>query len=690
MKTILIVPNYGNAFKQAIFLYFRNILLIIFMLAIAAESGAQTRRLMTIDDVLNVARIGDVQITSDGDKVFYSVAKLDWGKNKYKKKYFMISSEGGQPQEFIGEEGGSKFQFSPDGKRLSFLREVDKTEQFFIMPVGGGEAVKSSSLKCKIQGYKWSKESRKIFFIAEDTLSIKEQGEWDKGADAFYVDEGANGKFAGRWTNLWQFDLDSGKATMLTNEEFIIEEFDIAPDDKSIVFSARPDNRQNYPHHAELYLYKPGDNQPERLTHNKAPESNPLWSPDGKRILFHSPDEKEFKLRCGYFWIMDPTTGKSKMLKAQNQGEMTGPVVWHPDGKSILYCEARGTNSNLHRLHIDEDRTEQLTSREGNLRALAFSRDRNRMVCSFSDFTSPANIYVSDLSTGQELRLSDVNPWIEKEISLGKADVLRWNSTDGTGIEGIFLLPPAYQKGSRVPLILTIHGGPPGVFTNSFDAYLHYLCGQGYAVLGPNVRGSTGYGDEILRGLMGDVGGGEFDDAMTGVDYVIELDYVDPERMGVRGWSWGGVSTSWVVTHTDRFKAASCGAGVVSWLSESGPGFNYDVSLWYIGGSAWENPELWREHSSITFVKNAKTPTLLMHGAEDVTSSTNQSMIFYTALRDLGVPARFLKFPRQKHGIREPRLQRIRMTEEIKWFHKYILEKDWEEESIKTGLIDKD
>ena len=678
----------GNPGKLAILISHCKILLLISILALPAKLDAQSRRPMTIDDVMNIARIGDVLITPDGDKVFYSVAKLDWEKNKYKKKYFLISSGGGQPQEFIGKDGGSKFQFSPDGKFLSFLREVDKTEQLFIMPVEGGEAVKSSDLKCKIQAYRWSKDSRQIFFVAEDTLSSKEQGEWDKGADAFYVDEGANGKSAGRWSNLWQLDPESGKSSMLTNEELIIEEFDVSPDGNTIVFSARPDNRQNYPHHAELFLYTPGNPQLERLTSNRAPESNPRWSPDGKRILYRSPDKEEFELRCGYFWIMDPATGKSKMLKTQNQGEMTGSVVWHADGKSILYCEARGTNSNLHRLFLSGDRSEQLSNRKGSLRAMAFSKDRNRVIYTFSDFTRPAELYVSDLKMGQELRLTNVNSWAEEEINLGKADVLKWNSSDGTEIEGIFLLPSAYQKGSRVPLILTIHGGPPGVFTNSFDAYLHYLTGQGYAVLGPNVRGSTGYGDDILRGLMGDVGGGEFEDAMTGVDHVVELDYVDPDRMGVRGWSWGGVSTSWVVTHTDRFKAASCGAGVVSWLSESGPGFNYDVSLWYIGGTAWENPELWRDHSSITHVKNAKTPTLLLHGAEDVTSSTNQSMIFYTALRDLGVPTRFLKFPRQKHGIREPRHQRIRMTEEIKWFNKYILEKDWEEESSKTGLIE--
>ena len=175
---------------------------------------------------------------------------------------------------------------------------------------------------------------------------------------------------------------------------------------------------------------------------------------------------------------------------------------------------------------------------------------------------------------------------------------------------------------------------------------------------------------------MGDVGGGEFEDLMSGVDHVIELGHVNPERMGVRGWSWGGVSCGWVVTHTDRFKAASCGAGVFSWQAESGPGFNFDVSLWYIGGNAWEKPEEWRNHSALTYVKNVKKPTLLLHGSRDITSSTNQSMVFFTALRDLNVPTRFMKFPRQGLGVREPRLRHILMIEEIKWMQKYIFGKE--------------
>jgi dipeptidyl aminopeptidase/acylaminoacyl peptidase len=216
------------------------------------------------------------------------------------------------------------------------------------------------------------------------------------------------------------------------------------------------------------------------------------------------------------------------------------------------------------------------------------------------------------------------------------------------------------------------------VIQNAFREDFQILAGQGYAVFAPNPRGSSGYGDELLRGLIGEVGDGEFQDVMTGVDLVIAEKSVDPDRMGVRGWSWGGVSTSYVITQTDRFKAASIGAMVGNWAAETGPGFNFDVSLWYIGGMPWENPEEWRKRSSISHVKNISTPSIIFHGGNDETSSVGQALMFYTALREIGnVPVKYMKFPREGHGVREPRHRRRLEGEEITWFKQYIDGEEW-------------
>jgi dipeptidyl aminopeptidase/acylaminoacyl peptidase len=321
------------------------------------------------------------------------------------------------------------------------------------------------------------------------------------------------------------------------------------------------------------------------------------------------------------------------------------------DGKSLLFNETRRTNSNLHRIDIETGRVTDITSVTGALRALAFSKDRTRMVYSFSDFDSPSDLYVSPMDDFDPVRLTDVNPWIEKEIMLARAEIIRWKSKDGMEIEGVFYLPADYKKGTKIPLMLHIHGGPPGHFANRFRPTFHIFAGLGYASLGPNIRGSDSYGDDLLTALMGDVGGGEYEDLIAGVDHVIENHHVDPGRLALRGWSWGGILGSWVITQTDRFKAASLGAMVGSWTAETGPGLSFDLRLHYIGGAHWINPEEWRRVSS--------------HIGK--------------------APVRYVRFPREPHGFREPRHQRTRDIEEIRWVQKYVQGLDWKPWERKEG-----
>jgi len=319
----------------------------------------------------------------------------------------------------------------------------------------------------------------------------------------------------------------------------------------------------------------------------------------------------------------------------------------------------------------------RVTKAEGSLSPASFSRDRTRMVYTFQDMATPPDLYVSGTARLEPVRLTDANPWVKSEIALGSASVIRWRSTDGTEIEGILMVPPGYTKGERLPLLVHVHGGPAGVFANSFRSQYQVWAGLGYAQLMPNVRGSSGYGDRFLRGNMHDIGGGDYQDLMTGVDHVIARGIADPDRMGIRGWSYGGILTGWAITQTHRFKAASAGAMVSDWTSEYGPGFNYNVRLWYIGGTPWEHPDAYRRMSSLTHVADVTTPTLILHGMNDRTDTEAQSMNFFEALRDQGRTARYIRFPREPHGFREPRHQRIRDIEEIRWMQKYVRGIEW-------------
>lgn len=653
--------------------------LLILSLLFFINTSLAAKRSMTVDDALDMVSLGDILMSPDGRQVFFSKTRLAWEENDYRKTLYAISADGGEAVPYIGAAGGDNFQLSPDGQYLSLTRTVDGEEQIFFMPTSGGEAIQLTHHQGGVNDYKWSTDAKSIIFSADEKRSEEEQREYDLGADAVFIDEAPNGKETARFSNLWLYNLDKRTTSRITDKRFIVDSFDLSPDGRRVVLVARPDDRTNYGHFAELYLLGLKDKKLQRLTSNQAPESDPLWAPDSRHFAYRAPSDTHFDLRAGYFWIMDANSGKRKKLYGQNQGELSfdGDIAWTADGRSLLYTEVHRTTSNLYKLDVETDKVTALTDRQGSLSAAAFSADRKRMVYIYQDFTNPADIYSSALDGSDSKRLSDANPWIRQQLLLATGETLRWNSKADMEIEGVFI-PALKHKRGKMLLILHIHGGPAGVIQNRFRPDFQMLAGLGYAILAPNVRGSTGYGDKILRGLMGEVGDGEFIDQMTGIDYVIEHKNIDPERLGIRGWSWGGVSTGYTITQTQRFKAASVGAMVTNWAAETGPGYNFDVSLWYIGGTPWDNAAEWARRSSITHVKNITTPTIIFHGAEDTTSSVGQSLMFFTALRDIGkAPVRYIKFPRQGHGIEEPRLRRIYEIEEIKWFKKYIDAENW-------------
>lgn len=668
------------------------LLLLLLVLSIKTVSENPGKRPMTVDDSLNIIEVKNVTISPNGTKVFYAKERLDWSKNKYINTYYLCETNGKNKKIFLRKNlEGKRFDFSPDGKYLGFLSEVgkedkeDKKEQIFLIPIDGGEAHLLTGHKTSVNDYKWLWDSSGIVFSAEKARTKEEQKEYELGADAIFVDEAPNGKKKARFSRLWYFDLETKKESIICKEDLVISDFDVSKDGKQIVFVGAPDTRTNYPFLAELYMINRDGTDFRRLTHNKGPEHDPKWSPGGKTVIFHAPyqsvEKGGFDLRIGYFWLLNTRTGKFRCLESQSQGEMyRGTKGWSPDGKYFYFNELHGTDTNLFRIDVKADKLEVLTNVTGTLQPKSFSADMKKMAYTFQDYKTPADVYVSDLLLKKPVRITDANPWVREEILLSYAETIQWKSSkDGWEIEGMFYLPPNYKKGKKVPLIVHIHGGPAGVVENTFRSEFHIFGGLGYAVLGPNYRGSTGYGDKILRGLMGEVGDGEHADVMSGVDYVIENYDIDPDRMAVRGWSWGGVSTGYLITHIHRFKAALAGCGVFNWAAECGPGYSYDVSLWYIGGTPWDNPEEWARRSAITYVKNVKTPILLVHGGKDTVSSVNQSLMYSTALRGVGkIPVRYIKLPRQGHSITEPRLQRVALVEEIRWFKKYMEGEEWQ------------
>jgi dipeptidyl aminopeptidase/acylaminoacyl peptidase len=653
----------------------RKLALIALAVVLAAPLEAQQRRAMTTDDGLDMVRVGGATISPDGSWVLFSKSKLDWGENERNTTWWRVPADGGEAYRYIGEEGGSNFQFSPDGGMLSFTRSVDEKSQLFLLRTIGGEATKLGDHETSVGSYRWSEDGTQIFFVAPEPKSEEEEKARKDGDDAIFVDEGPNGQQTGEWNNFWVIDVSDGEEKRLTEVDHRVGSFSVSPGGDQIVFTSRSENRRNQQNHSEIRLLDVESGEIRQLTENQAPESRMAWAPDGQRFAYTARTDDQWELMLDKIWIMDPASGDRRMISGAFDGNV-GTFVWTPDASALLFSGQQGTNTNLYRLDIGTGAVEPVTSARGSLAPSSFSRDRTRMAYVFQDFDTPADVWAGPTDGMAGVKLTDANPWIADEVELGQGEVIRWNSKDGTEIEGILMLPAGHD-GGELPLLLHIHGGPAGVFRNAFSASNHVWAGLGYAQLFPNVRGSSGYDDELLRGNFEDIGGGDYEDLMTGVDAVIDRGVADPEQLGVRGWSYGGILGGWTITQTDRFKGASVGAMVSDWTSEYGPGFNHDVRLWYIGGTPWENPDEWRERSALTHVGNVTTPTLILHGMNDRTDTEAQSMMFFQALKDQGKTARYIRFPREPHGFREPRHQRTRDVEEIRWIQKYVRGLEW-------------
>jgi dipeptidyl aminopeptidase/acylaminoacyl peptidase len=635
------------------------------------------RRPMTTDDGLRMKTLTSALLSKDGSGVVYGVSELDWDANKRNTKWHFVPADSGESYPFLGKDGGTDLRLSPNGTFLALKRTVEKKAQLFTLRVAGGEAQQLTKHKESVGAYRWAPDGKSVFFVANNARSAEEEKEHANGNDAIIVDEGPNGQREGRWQSLWMATLPDGKITRLTRDSVRIGAISPSPDGRHVALSIRAENLRNQGNLSEVHLYSVGDSSLTRVTNNAAPEGRLIWTPDSQGLTFTAADTASWELRNSKIWLRDMASGKTRLLSGEFTGNI-GTYAFTPDGATILFNGLYRTNRNLYALDVASGAVVPRTDVTGSLDVMSFSKDLSRMAYRFSSTEVAPDLYTSPTARLSPTRLTDLNTLVRDSLLLAKSSVIQWPSTDGTQIEGRLLLPPNQEDGPA-PLLLHIHGGPAGVFTNRFSYRDHVWGGLGYAQLMPNVRGSSGYDDELLRGNMGDLGGGDYQDLMTGVDRLVEDGIADPAKLAVRGWSYGGILGGWTITQTNRFKAASVGAMVSDWTSEYGPGFNFDVKLWYLGGSPWENGEFWRERSALTHAHKVQTPTLLLHGMNDTTDTEPQSMMFFTAIRDAGnAPVRYIRFPREPHGFREPRHQRTRDVEEIRWIHEHVQGAKWE------------
>lgn len=627
---------------------------------------------------LKIKAVGTPRVSPDGSRILYTVneAVTTADKSEFVTQIWMANIATKQSVQLtFGDKSSGNPKWSPDGKWIAFTsNRKDNRNNLYRLSLAGGEAEPLTDLKSGVANFNWSPDGRYIAYTMTDPKTEEEEKN-DKGRNDFrWVDE--NVKLARLYVIAVEKDANGKREPRkLTTGNYHVGEFDWSTDSSRIAFSHVKSPLANDWPTADVSIVEVANANVTVLANTPAAEDTPLYSPDGKSIALTVSDNPPRWAQSGVIQIYSTSGGQPKSLAASFDGQ---PAVagWSADGKRVYFSEAKGTGTQLYVIDVAANRIDEIKSTPAVLGG--FSINRSGTTFGFIRQTSdtPADVFVSPVNEFAPVQISRVNGDL-KLPAVGRTEVVRWKSKDGKDVEGLLTYPVGYQTGQRVPMILNIHGGPAGVFLQTFvggrGVYpLATFSSRGYAILRPNPRGSSGYGVEFRRANSKDWGFGDYQDLMTGVDKVVEMGVADPQRLGVMGWSYGGYMTSWIVTQTNRFKAASAGAPVTNLMSFNGtadiPSFIPD----YFGGQFWEIQDLYQKHSPLFNVKGVTTPTMIQHGEADIRVPISQGYEFYNALKVKGIPTRMLVLPRQPHGPTEPKMQLAAMNANLEWFEKYI------------------
>jgi dipeptidyl aminopeptidase/acylaminoacyl peptidase len=679
---------------------------IIFCYPFAQGKAEEQKRAMTFLDIIQMRHIGDTDISPDGKWFIYTISVPDWEKNKRFSDIYIVPLTGGKTKQmtftkdkeedspkwykdssffaflsdrlddknqiyFMRPDGGeawqvtddkygiSNYEWSLDGKYLSYLGGKPEERQIWIMPGEGGDAEKLTDHKTPIGSYLWSPNSKKIYFTAPDSVDLLDKERKEKGFGVRISDQ------VKPPSHLWEIDIHTKEIRQLT-EGFGYSVYwpDISTNGTRICFAGSLTKRYATAHDNEVFLLDLKTNAISQITDNSIWEVGLFFSPNSKWFSFVVSDGGEEFLDAWKICVTPSEGGDVKKLLGDFDYDPR-TSFWSDDSKSIYFIAQVGVNNQLFSVSIEDDKIEQITNLRGEA-SFKKDEDSGKFLISYSDPENPGDYYYSEPENFADrdkwIKLTDINPQAKKFL-LGKYETIRWRSTDGTTVEGLLIKPINYKKDRKYPLIVQLHGGPVSASSRYFEAswweYVHVYAANDYVVFQPNYRGSKGYGKEFKKAIAKDYFGLSFDDIMTGVDYLIERNIVDPDRMGVMGWSAGGDFSNWALVSTDRFKAISTGAGTV---------FSYGWKYWAA------------KANQLDYIENAQTPTLIHFGENDY---KHHGDLLHKELKKLGVPTEYIVYPNMGHRISDMRYQMVKMQAEFNWFEKWIRGKegwiDWKE-----------
>ncbi|MBM4186802.1 MAG: S9 family peptidase [Gemmatimonadetes bacterium] len=716
---------------------------------LAASADAQ-RRPMTFLDVQHLKQAGGVALSPDGRWALYTLSTPDWKEARRSTDVWLVSTSEGvrsaRQLTFTADKNETAPAWTPDGRFFVFSsnREAQGPNggnQLFLMRPDGGEArritddrdgvgrfeisadgawlvyaagkANEQQLKARplaallagdsaaavevtnhpapITGWQLSRDGKRVFFTAADSLDKAEKARIEK---KFTV---AIRNYDVPLEHLWTVPLETRQPRRLTGgTEYGVASFSLSDDAAWVGFRGAPNDRYKRTvteagNHTDLYLVEVATGRIERLTTNaEIGESNLSFSPDGAWIAFAASNDfvysRDQKI---YLRATKAADGPWRKLGAGYDGGL-GIGWWSRDARTIYFNEGVRVTNQVLALDIASDLVKPVVAESASV--FATRDDTGPILITYADPSTPPSIFLArteaDLANRTAwVRLTDPNPQVAG-FALGQASEYTWRSRDGKTVGGVLVKPAGYQPGRRYPLIVQIHGGPAGAdvlgFNGGYGSQIY--AGAGYAVLLPNYRGSTNYGERhrVETAGIGKYFDRGFDDIMTGVDQLVADGVAHPDSLGAMGWSAGGHYSNWILTHTDRFKAISSGAGTVNWVSMYAQSDVQRNRQWYMGGDLpYDNHEAYWRVSPLKYIKNAKTPTMIHVVDGDPRVPRPQSEELHMALKKLGVPTELFVYPGNTHGITEPRNQLTKAMVEFNWFEKWIRGKpawlNWQE-----------
>ena len=644
---------------------------------------AQTKSNWSPTQTIKHKVISTVRVSPDGGKVVYAVKELKTieGKSEFINHLFISDINNTNTIQLTqGEKNNINPKWSPDGKKIAFVSNRNGKNNLYCLNLAGGEAERLTDLKTGINDFKWSTTGNQIAFTSSDFETEEETGNKKSGNDWFFMNENFK---QGRLHLLQLNKKDKNgipQITTLSKENRHINSFSWSPDDQWIAYAHAASGGVEDNTFCDISMIKISSGEVKVIANTPVGENQPLFSPNGKFIAYYNLDEKGIWGGKTSVKIFALENGSVQTLADTPNGpaELIG---WSSNGKTIYTLEPFHTSTKIFSLSSDgKQATEWTTGTKGVLSGLELNSKGTHFGFTFQNTSIPQDGYISSTSSFSALKISNINPELAN-LPVPKTELISWKSFDGMEIEGLLTYPLNYEAGKKYPFILNIHGGPAGVFSENFIAVsgiypLAALAENDIFILRPNPRGSNGYGLKFREANHRDWGGGDYKDLMAGVDYAISKGWVDANKMGVMGWSYGGFMSSWIVGHNNRFKVASIGAPAVDLvtqdLTDDIPGFLPS----YMEKQPYEDWKVYDDHSPLRFVQNVKTPVLLQHGQADVRVPFSQGIMYYNALKRRGVPVRFLVLPRQPHGPAEPSMILKTAQTNLSWMLHYLQGKE--------------